>query len=193
MQFQPTPIPGAYVIEPDVFADARGYFARIWCAREFAEHGLDVGVAQCNLSGNTQRGTVRGMHYQLPPHTETKLVRCVRGALLDVVVDLRPDSPAFLQWYGVELTEENRRALYVPVGCAHGYQALLDDTVVYYQMSQFFEAGAGAGVRWDDPRLRIQWPLPVTLIAPRDQNYPDLDPAQFGVFAAADEMARRGT
>lgn len=173
MRFQETPLPGAFVVEPDRFEDSRGFFARTFCAAEFAERGLDPRVAQANVSFNDRRGTLRGMHYQRPPHAEAKLVRCTQGAIHDVVIDLRRDSPAFRRHFAVRLTSENRTMLYVPEGLAHGYLTLEDATEVAYQMSVPYSPDHGAGVRFDDPAFGIAWPEPVRVIAERDRTYPD--------------------
>lgn len=172
MIFAATTLQGAYLIELEPVEDERGFFARTWCQREFAEHGLDDRLVQCNLSFNKRRGTVRGMHYQLPPSAETKLVRCVRGALYDVIIDLRPASPTYLQWTGVLLSAANRQALYIPQGFAHGFQTLEDETEIFYQMSEFYAPTSARGLRWDDPCCQIQWPLPITVIAAKDESYP---------------------
>jgi len=170
--FTVTPV-GALVIEPERLSDDRGFFARSFCAREFEAHGLDPRVAQCNISFNPRRGTVRGMHFQRPPHAEAKLVRCTAGALWDVALDLRPESPTFCRHFALELSAENRKMLYLPEGLAHGYQTLADDTEVFYQVSAAYAPDHGAGVRWDDPAFDNAWPLPVTMIAERDRTYPD--------------------
>jgi len=174
--FNPTPIDGAYVIELEPFADDRGFFARSFCAREFAERGLEPAVAQCNVSFNHRAGTLRGLHYQLPPAAETKLVRCTSGAIHDVIVDLRPESKSYLQHYGVELSASNRRALYVPGRVAHGYQTLVDATEVSYQVGEFYTPGAERGLRHDDPAFAIAWPLTVTLMSEKDRGWPRFDP-----------------
>jgi dTDP-4-dehydrorhamnose 3,5-epimerase len=171
--FTETALAGAYVIEPERHEDARGFFARVWCAREFAEHGLETDVRQCSISLNAHRGTLRGMHYQVPPHEEVKLVRCTRGAIYDAIIDLRPASPTFLRHIAVELTAENRRMLYIPRGFAHGFQTLEDDTEVFYQMSEFYAPGAGRGVRWNDAAFGIAWPIPSPIMLDRDRCYPD--------------------
>jgi dTDP-4-dehydrorhamnose 3,5-epimerase len=158
MQFIETPLPGAWVIELDLLGDERGWFARTFDADEFEMRGLNSAVVQCNASLNAQRGTLRGMHYQAEPHGESKLVRCVRGAIFDVAVDMRADSPAHRGWHGVELNAENRRAFYIPAGLAHGFQTLTDDSEVLYQMSHPYVPGAARGVRWDDPAFAIEWP-----------------------------------
>lgn len=173
MRFIPTPLQGAYVIEPETIVDERGFFARTWCEHEFADHGLNPNLVQCNISYNKVRGTLRGMHYQRAPHVEAKLVRCTQGGIYDVVVDLRSDSKSFAQWFGVELTAENRIALYVPEGMAHGFLTLHDGTEVLYQMSDFFHAASAAGVRWDDSAFGIHWPGQVKVISERDRNYQD--------------------
>ena len=172
MQFHPTKIAGAFRVEPERMSDERGFFARTWCRREFAAAGLDPELVQCSLSFSPQRGTLRGMHYQKAPHGEVKLVRCTRGAVFDAIVDLRPDSPSYLAWDGCELSGENRTALYIPKGLAHGFLTLTGDSEVYYQMSQFFEASAASGVRWNDPAFGIAWPGEPVVISPRDANYP---------------------
>jgi dTDP-4-dehydrorhamnose 3,5-epimerase len=173
MIFTPTELKDATIIDIEPFQDERGFFARTWCQREFAEHGLVANVVQANSSHNRHRGTLRGMHFQRAPHAETKLVRVVRGAIYDVIIDLRPESPTFKGWVGIELTAENRRALYVPEGCAHGFQTLADDTEVMYQVSAFYAPGAEGGVRHDDPAFAIRWPLPVSVISPKDAAWPD--------------------
>jgi len=176
MRFIPTHLAGAYLIEPELAADERGFFARTWCQNEFADKGLNPNLVQCNISYNKARGTLRGMHYQKEPHAEAKLVRCTQGAVYDVIIDLRSNSNTFTQWYGVELTDENRKALYVPEGFAHGFITLKDDTEVLYQMSEFFHAEFAAGLRWNDPAFSIQWPIDVKVISERDQNYQDFKP-----------------
>lgn len=180
MQFTPTPLEGAYLVDLAPHTDERGFFARTFCQHEFADHGLVPTVAQCNTSYNHVRGTLRGMHYQMPPAAETKFVRCIRGAIQDVIIDLRPDSPTFLQHVGVELTAENRRALYVPELFAHGYQTLEDDTEVLYQVSEFYTPGEERGLRHDDPRFAIAWPLPVTVISDKDAAWPAFEVAATG-------------
>ncbi|MFT4039954.1 MAG: dTDP-4-dehydrorhamnose 3,5-epimerase [Thermomicrobiales bacterium] len=174
MQFTSTALPGVWLVDLEPIADERGFFARAWCQYEFAAHGLDAELVQCNISWNPHQGTLRGLHYQAEPHGEAKLVRCTRGAIRDVAVDLRPDSPARLQHIGVDLTAENRRALFIPAGCAHGFQTLAPDTEVFYQMSHAFVPGASRGVRWDDPALGIVWPEGTRLISERDRAWPDL-------------------
>lgn len=175
MIFHETPLPGVVVVELERRADSRGSFARAFCAREFAEHGLNPKIAQCNLSATARRGTLRGMHYSLPPAAEAKLVRCVRGAIYDVALDLRPDSPTFLQHFAIELSAANGLALFIPEGCAHGQQSLVDDVEVFYQMSEFFVPDVQRGVRHDDPAFAIVWPLPVSEISDRDRTWPWFD------------------
>lgn len=174
MRFQETSLAGAFVIEPERFPDERGFFARTFCAREFAEKGLDPRVSQANLSYNARRGTLRGMHYQKPPHAEAKLVRCTRGAIHDVIIDLRAGSPTLHGHFAVRLDAENRTMLYIPEGFAHGFLTLADDTEVCYQMSTAYSPEHGAGVRYDDPAFGIVWPEPVRVIAERDRTYPDV-------------------
>jgi len=172
MIFAETRLLGAFLIEPERLEDERGFFARTWCQREFESHGLNQRVAQCNISFNRKRGTLRGMHYQTAPYAEAKLVRCTMGAIYDVIIDLRPDSPTFKQWLAVELTAENRLMLYIPVGLAHGFQTLVDNTEVFYQMFEFYHPECARGVGWNDPAFRVNWPLPVNVIADKDNTYP---------------------
>ncbi len=176
MIFHPLTIEGAWRVEPQPVADERGFFARTWCQQEFAERGLETRLVQCSVSVSPRRGTLRGMHYQAPPHGEVKLVRCTRGAVYDVVVDLRADSPTLGRWQAVELTADNRWALYIPPGVAHGFLTLVDDCEVYYQMSEFYHAAAARGVRWNDPAFAIEWPAAVTTISDRDAQYPLWNP-----------------
>ncbi len=173
MRFVPLPLPGAFLVEPEPLADTRGFFARTFCREEFAARGLDPELAQCSISFNKRTGTLRGMHYQKPPHEEAKLVRCTAGAIHDVILDLRRDSPAYLRWTGVDLSAENRSALYIPRGLAHGFLTLADDSEVLYQISRFFEPGSAAGVRWNDPAFGIDWPAGVNVISDRDRDYAD--------------------
>jgi dTDP-4-dehydrorhamnose 3,5-epimerase len=168
-----TRIPGAFVIEPERWEDDRGFFGRLWCERECASHGLTSRVAQINVGFSTKRGTVRGMHYQVEPGAEAKTVRCTQGAIYDVLVDLRPTSPTYRRWIGVELTAGSRRALYIPEGCAQGYQTLADDTEIYYHTSQFYAPHLARGVRHDDPAFAIAWPLPVAALSDADRSWPD--------------------
>jgi dTDP-4-dehydrorhamnose 3,5-epimerase len=171
--FKPTDLPGAFLIEPERHADVRGYFARTYCAKEFTEQGLDPHVSQCSVSFNHRKGTLRGMHYQLAPFEEVKVVRCNRGSVYDVIIDLRPDSPSYKKWFGAQLDEENGKMLYIPKGFAHGFLTLADNTEVFYQMSQVFSAEHARGVRWNDPAFSIHWPAPVGIILDRDRGYPD--------------------
>lgn len=173
MIFTATALPGAFIIDPERIEDDRGFFARSYCEREFAAHGLEPRWVQCNISYNRYKGTLRGMHYQAAPHEEDKLIRCTRGAIYDVLIDLRAGSPAFKRHVAVELTAENRRMLYAPKGVAHGFLTLMDDTEVFYQMSAFYEPGTGRGCRYDDPAFGIVWPAPVAVLSDRDRTYPD--------------------
>lgn len=177
MIFTETKLKGVFVIDLEPRSDNRGFFARSFCATEFQAHGLKSIVAQCNLSFNHKKGTLRGMHYQCAPAAETKLVRCVRGAIYDVVIDLRPESTSYKSYFGVELTAENRRALYIPEGFAHGFQTLVDETEVAYQMGDFYTPGCDRGLRYDDPTFKILWALPVTEISERDLSLPFFETA----------------
>lgn len=168
MIFHPTKLSGAYILELETIADARGFFAESFSARQFEQRGLNPRIAQCNVSFNHRKGTLRGMHFQIAPATEVKIVRCMRGAIFDAIVDIRPGSATFGQWIGVELTADNRRALYVPEMFAHGYQTLEDNSEVTYQVSEFYTPAAARGYRYDDPAFGIQWPVPVGEISPRD-------------------------
>ena len=172
MIFTETTLRGAYLIDLEPHKDARGFFARAFCQKEFEAHGLKPVIAQANLAFNHLKGTLRGMHFQSPPAAETKLVRCTRGAILDIIVDLRPESPTYLQNIAVELNGENGRALYVPERFAHGYQTLEDDTEVFYEMGNYYNPDDAAGLRFDDPKLGIQWPLPVASISEKDLAWP---------------------
>lgn len=173
MIFKETKLKGAYIIEIEPIEDERGFFARSFCVKEFKEYGLNPNIAQCNISYNEKKGTLRGMHYQVAPHEEVKLVRCTMGAIYDVIIDLRPDSPTFKQWIGVELTKENHQMLYVPEGFAHGFQTLEDRTEVLYQISELHHPEWARGVRWNDPAFGIFWPVNVEIISVGDQQYPD--------------------
>ena len=174
MIFTETPLKGAFVIEPEIIKDERGFFARTFCLEEFAAHGLNPNVAQCNISFNPKKGTLRGMHYQAKPREETKLVRCTLGAIYDVIIDLRPNSATSKRWFAVELSADNRKMLYIPEGFAHGFQTLEDNTEVFYQMSEFYAPEQARGIRWDDPAFAIKWPpAPERLISDKDQRYPD--------------------
>jgi dTDP-4-dehydrorhamnose 3,5-epimerase len=173
-----TPLPGAWVVEPERIGDERGWFARTFDAAIFADHGLDPAVVQANASFNAQRGTLRGMHYQREPHGEPKLVRCVRGRIYDVAVDLRPGSPAYCRWHAVELGADDGRAFFLPRGIAHGFQTLTDDCEIHYLMGAPYVPEAAAGVRWDDPAFAIAWPDPggERTIADKDLAFPDFEP-----------------
>jgi dTDP-4-dehydrorhamnose 3,5-epimerase len=184
MIFTETRLPGAFVIEPERREDDRGFFARVYCEREFREHGLMPHIAQANMSWNPRRGTLRGMHYQVEPFREAKLVRCTRGAIHDVIADLRPDSPTYLQWTGVDLTAENARMLYVPEGFAHGFLTLEDATEVTYQVSEFYAPGSERGIRWDDPALGIEWAAEVRVVSDKDRSWPLLETTGLGVSPA---------
>ena len=175
MRIEDTVIEGCKLIEIEPHVDERGFFARTWCANEFRHAGLATDLVQCSVSRNIARGTTRGLHFQLPPSRESKLVTCSRGAVLDVVLDIRPDSSTFLQHISVELNSENCRSLYVPSGCAHGFQTLAENSDVRYQMSDEYVPELAAGIRWDDPVLNIDWPGPVTAMNDRDAHYADLD------------------
>ncbi len=176
MIFTETRLKGAYSIDIEPHEDARGFFARVWCRKEFEQRGLATDLAQCSVAYNRRKGTLRGMHYQQAPHAEIKLVRCTKGAVYDVIIDLRPESETCRQWVGVDLTEDNHRTLYVPEGFAHGYITLKDDTELFYQMSDFYVPGAGAGVRWNDPVFGIEWPeIGDIMVADKDQTWPLLD------------------
>ena len=174
MIFNETKLPGVFIVEVQRLEDERGFFGRSFCRNEFAGRGLNPDVAQCNISFNRDAGTLRGMHYQLAPHAEDKLIRCTRGKLYDVIVDLRLESPTFKQWISVELTGDNRRMLYIPKGCAHGFLTFEDNTEIFYQMSEFYHPESARGVRWNDPAFGIQWPAGVQVIlSERDRNWPD--------------------
>jgi dTDP-4-dehydrorhamnose 3,5-epimerase len=173
MIFRPTSIDGVVALEAERFEDERGFFARTWDGDELAAQGLHHQVMQCSISYNRRRGTLRGLHFQAPPHEESKLIRCTSGAIFDVAVDLRPGSATRCHWVGVELSAENRLALYVPEGCAHGFLTLTDDAEVAYQISAFHAPNAARGVRWDDPSFGIEWPAEVVVINDRDASYPD--------------------
>jgi dTDP-4-dehydrorhamnose 3,5-epimerase len=171
--FTETGLPGAYVVGVKRIEDDRGFFARGWCRREFEEAGLNPNLVQVNLARSHRKGTLRGLHYQVAPHAEAKLARCTKGAIYDVLVDLRPDSPTFKRWFGIELTDDNHQMLYVPEGFAHGYQTLTDGAEMLYQTSQFYAAPSARGVRYDDPAFGIAWPLPVSVISDADRGWAD--------------------
>lgn len=172
MIFQETPLAGAWVLEPERIEDERGFFARTWCRRDFAARGLDPAIAQCSVSFNHRRGTLRGLHFQAPPQEEVKLVRVTRGAVWDVIVDLRPESPTFRKYFSLILSAENRHELYIPKGMAHGFQTLEDGTEVFYQISEFYAPELVRGYRWDDPVFAIPWPETVTVMSDKDRNLP---------------------
>lgn len=176
MKFTETPLAGAYVLELEPRQDERGFFARAFCQNELGAHGLPSDIRQANLSYNVGKGTLRGMHYQKPPHAEDKMVRCIEGAIYDVIIDLRPGSPTLHQWFGVELSAENRKMLYVPKGFAHGYQALTDGAEVLYLVTEFYTPSHEAAIRWDDPRFGIRWPLPDPILSPKDAVHADYVP-----------------
>jgi dTDP-4-dehydrorhamnose 3,5-epimerase len=175
MIFTETKLKGAFIVDLERREDSRGYFARAFCQKEFETHGLKPIIAQANVAFNVKKGTVRGMHFQYPPAAETKLVRATRGAIIDIIVDLRPESPTYLQYISVELNEDNQRALYVPERFAHGYQVLRDSTDTSYQVGEFYTPSAESGLRHDDPRLKLPWPLPVQVISDKDQKFAMLD------------------
>jgi dTDP-4-dehydrorhamnose 3,5-epimerase len=172
MIFEKTNLRDAYLIEVEKRSDERGFFARMWCRKEFEEHGIESQVVQTNISHNIKKGTLRGMHFQINPYQETKLVRCTRGAIHDVIIDLRPDSPTYGEWTGVELSADNYKMLFVPKNFAHGFQTLVDDTEVTYQVTEFYTPGAERGLRHDDPAFAISWPLPVSVISDKDRSWP---------------------
>jgi len=176
MRFRPTPLPGVVVVEPEPMADERGLFARTFCAGEFEAAGLEPELVQCSLSFNPRRGTLRGLHYQVAPFAEDKLVRCTRGRIWDVALDLRPESPSYLRHFALELSAENRLQLYLPPQVAHGFLTLEEASEVFYQMSVPYAPEAARGVRFDDPAFAIPWPEPVVLVSPRDRGYPDFQP-----------------
>lgn len=176
MLFRPTALGGVFLVEQERVADQRGWFARTYCAQELARHGLDPTVSQCSVSFNARAGTLRGMHYQAEPHAEAKLVRCTMGSIYDVAIDLRPASPTYMQWFAAELSAANGHALFIPAGCAHGFQTLVDGTEVLYQISTPYHPASGRGVRWDDPGFMITWPEPPAggrTISARDAGYED--------------------
>lgn len=175
MIFEETKIRGVVQVRLSRHADERGFFARSWCRKEFEEAGLDSRLVQCSISYNVRRGTLRGMHYQMAPFAEVKLVRCTHGAICDVILDLRAGSPTFKQWVAVTLSAENRDMVYIPEGCAHGFLTLADDTEVFYQMSESYHPEAARGVRWNDPAFGIEWPEPVEVISDRDRTLPDFE------------------
>jgi len=172
MFFHKIKLSGAFIVDIDPIVDERGFFARGWCENEFKKHGLDTRILQCNLSQNKKKGTLRGLHYQASPYQEAKLIRCIKGSIFDVIIDLRSNSDTFLKWFGVELTAENYRMLYVPENFAHGYQTLEDNSVVFYQVSEFYKPEYGRGIKWNDPSINIRWPLENKTISTQDQRWP---------------------
>jgi len=182
MIFNPTPLAGAFTIDVEPFQDTRGFFTRTFCEKEFAEHQLVQHFVQANHSGTNGRGVIRGMHFQHSPHCEVKLVKCVQGAIYDVIVDVRRGSPTFLQWFGAELTAGNKRMMYVPAGFAHGFQSLSDYSEIVYMVSAFYNKESEDGIRYDDPVVKIQWPLPVSLVSDKDQKIPLVDLSFGGVI-----------
>jgi dTDP-4-dehydrorhamnose 3,5-epimerase len=175
MKFTETKLKGAFVVEIEKLSDERGFFARSWCRKEFETHGLASRVVQANVSYNRRRGTMRGMHYQIAPYQESKLIRCTRGAIYDVIIDLRPDSPTYKQWTGVELTADNYTMFFVPQDFAHGFETLTDNTEITYQVSQFYTPGSEKGIRFDDPAFNIQWPLEVAVLSDKDRTWPGFE------------------
>jgi len=175
MIFQETKLQGVFEIHLEPKSDERGFFARAWCQEEFESKGLNPRLVQCSISFNSRKGTLRGMHYQAPPYAETKVVRCTKGAIYDVVVDLRVDSATYKNWIAVLLTATNRNMVYVPEGCGHGFLTLEDGSEIFYQMSEFYNAESARGVRWDDPAFQIAWPEKVEVISERDQGYPNFE------------------
>ena len=171
MKFTESKLTGAYIIEPELITDERGFFARSWCQQEFEKLGLNSKLVQCNISFNHKKGTLRGMHYQAKPYEEAKIVRCTKGGIYDVIIDLRAESPTFKQWDAVELTAENLKMFYVPEGFAHGFQTLVDDTEIFYQMSEFYHPELSRGMRWDDPAFGIKWMFNNPIISDRDRKY----------------------
>lgn len=175
MKFKETKLKGAFVIELEKHEDERGFFARSWCMKEFEEHGLNTNIVQCNISYNKKKGTVRGMHFQKSPYEEAKTVSCIKGSVYDVIVDLRKESPTYMEWYAVELSTANFKMLYVPERFAHGFQTLTDDTLVYYQMSGFFYPESSGGILWDSKSLNIKWPIDTDItVSQKDREFPDM-------------------
>ena len=175
MKFTQTKLKGAYIIELEKREDDRGFFARTFCKNEFTEHGLETRFVQANMSSNPKKGTLRGMHYQVDPHQEVKVVRCTKGAIYDVIVDLRKDSPTYKEWIGIELTDKNYKMLYIPKDFAHGFITLQDNSEVMYLVSEFYTPGAETGLRYNDPGFRIKWPVPVEIISEKDANWEDYE------------------
>jgi dTDP-4-dehydrorhamnose 3,5-epimerase len=173
MIFTETPLKGAFVIDLEKRGDDRGFFGRAFCRHELGAHGLDSAIAQANLSYNVNKGTLRGMHFQKAPHAEDKMIRCIAGSIHDVILDIRPDSPTFGKWFAAELSADNRRMMYVPKGFAHGYQALTDHSEALYLVTEFYTPTHEAGIRWNDPRFNIQWPIAEPILSPKDAVHPD--------------------
>jgi dTDP-4-dehydrorhamnose 3,5-epimerase len=173
MKFTEAPIKGAYIIDVHRIGDERGYFGRLWCQKEFEDMGLKANISQSNIGVSKQAGTLRGLHYQTAPHQEVKIVRCSRGAMFDVILDLRPDSPTYKQWFGMELNEDNATMLYVPEGCATGYLTLVDNTEMYYHATEFYHPESATGVRYNDPAFSIEWPGDINVLSDNDKNWPD--------------------
>ncbi len=176
MKFIETELKGAFLIDPELLEDERGFFARTWCRKEFEQHGINSDWVQCSISYNKCKGTLRGMHYQVAPYAEAKLVRCTMGAIYDVIIDLRPDSKTYRQWISAELSAENLKMIYIPKGFAHGFQTLVDNTEVFYQMSEFYTPRYARTVRWNDPQFKILWPETDRIISEKDQKIEDFDP-----------------
>lgn len=175
MKFLETKLDGVFEIDLDLNVDERGFFARSWCEREFGNQGLESKLVQCSISLNHRKNTLRGIHYQEAPFAETKLVRCTAGSVYDVVLDLRRESPSFKQWFGIFLSAENRKSIYIPKGCGHGFLTLTDDAEILYQMSEFYHPEGARGVRWNDPSFHVLWPENVEVISERDRTYPDFE------------------
>jgi dTDP-4-dehydrorhamnose 3,5-epimerase len=189
MDIHPNPLPGSALIDLKRLSDDRGFFARAFCVDEFAEAGLDPAIAQCNISYNHKAGTLRGFHYQLEPNAEVKVIRCFRGAIYDVIVDLRPESPTYLQHFGAELTEDNYRAMYIPKNFGHAYLTLTDGAATMYQVSTPYTPGAERGLRWDDPMLAVEWPHEVTTISDKDASWPLLAPGSGATAGISTELS----
>lgn len=175
MRFSETSLNGAFVIDLELIEDERGFFARTWCKEAFEEQGLNTGLSQISISFNARRGTLRGIHYQVKPHEEAKIVRCTSGSIYDLIADLRPDSPTFKRWIAVNLTSTNRKMLYVPEGCAHGFQTLEDNTEVLYLITEFYRPEAARGIRWDDPAFQFEWPIAERIMSERDRGFSDFN------------------
>lgn len=173
MKFIKVPLEGAYIVELEPVVDERGFFARCWCRQEFLTHGLNPHLAQCSVSFNERKGTLRGMHYQDVPNIEAKLIRCCSGVIYDVILDLRPISPTYKKWFAVELSATNRKMVYVPEGFAHGFQTLADKSEVFYQITENYRPESARGVRWNDPQFGIEWPIEDLILSPRDRTFPD--------------------